>query len=227
MQAGQLSIKTWLDEIGFSNKSGGKIALSQVFLILNNTFYYGQFEYPEDSGKIYKGAHAPLVTKELFQQVQESRLIPSKAKWGTKSFAFKSIFKCASCGSEITAEEKFKALKDGSLRRHVYYHCTRQISYDCQEKYINETDLINGLVNYIGEHSEEIKVSDETARLAVRHAEVVERSLAKRHIETEEIDPLTEYAEFILNYGTHKEQGKFISSLETRFTIHEKTIHIA
>jgi DNA invertase Pin-like site-specific DNA recombinase len=32
-------IKDWLDGINFTNKSGKKVALSQVFVILNKTFY--------------------------------------------------------------------------------------------------------------------------------------------------------------------------------------------
>jgi site-specific DNA recombinase len=217
-------IKNWLDEVGFTNKSGKLVTISQVFIILNNTFYYGEFEYPEGSGKWYKGAHTALVTKELYEQVQQSRALPNKAGWGTKNFAFKGIFKCAGCGSEITAEEKFKALKDGSFNRHVYYHCTRQINYDCPEKYINEQDLINQLTNYIAEHHDAIKVTDEIARKAVRHAEIVEEALQKRGAEATDIDPLTEYSEFVLNHGTYSEQARLIEGIKTTFAIKDKQI---
>lgn len=216
-------LKAWLDESGFTNRSGRKVTLSQVFLIINNDFYYGEFEYPEGSGKIYKGSHPALVTKELFQQVQASRTLPNKAHWGSKHFAFKGIFKCAGCGSEITAEEKFKPLKDGSFNRHVYYHCTRQVNYDCPEPYVNEKDLIEKLIAYIKERSKDIEVSEGLGRLARRHAEIIERSLGSRGFEGK-IDPIVEYSEFILKEGTYKEQEQLIEGLKTTFAISGKQI---
>lgn len=212
-------IKAWLDTEGFSNKSGKKVTLSQVFTILNNTFYYGEFEYPEKSHIMYKGAHQPLVSKELFDTVQNSRALPNKAAWGSKTFAFKGIFKCATCGSDITAEEKFKALKDGSYNRHVYYHFTRQVRYDCPEKYINEEELKSQLMSYIAEHCEHIQISDELAKIALRHTEVVEASLEIRGISYEPLDPITEYSRYILMKGTYIEQGALIANIKSRFQI--------
>ena len=217
-------LKSWLDESGFTNRSGCKVTLSQVFLILNNPFYYGEFEYPDGSGKIYKGSHPALVTRELFQQVKDSRTIHSKAHWGSKHFAFKGIFKCASCGSEITAEEKFKPLIDGSFNRHVYYHCTRQVNYSCPEPYISEKNLIAKLIDYIRAHSKEIEVTEELDWLAKRHGEVVKRSLGLRGVEGAKIDPIAEYAEFILREGTYKEQGHLIEGIKTTFVIKDRQI---
>jgi len=216
-------LKGWLDEAGFTNRSGEKVTLSQVFLILNNTFYYSEFEYPEGSGKIYKGSHPTLVTKELFRQVQDSRALPDKARWGSKNFAFKGIFKCGGCGAEITAEEKFKPLIDGSFNRHVYYHCTRQVNYDCPEPYVNEKDLIEKLIAYIKERSNDIEVTEELGRQSRRHAEIIERSLGSRGLKGK-IDPIAEYSEFILREGTYKEQGQLIEGIKTTFAIRGKEI---
>lgn len=219
-------IKTWLDGKGFSNKSGKKVTLSQIFLVLNNTFYYGEFEYPEGSGKIYKGAHKPFVSKELFEIVQNSRALPNKAAWGTKHFAFKGIFKCASCGSDITAEEKFKALKDGSYNRHVYYHCTRQINYDCPEKYINEKDLKEQLMSYIAENCDQIEVSDDLAKRALRHTEVVEASLDIRGMSYEPLDPMTEYSRYVLMKGTYGDQGRLVEGIQSQFAIKDRQLQL-
>lgn len=217
-------IKQWLDQIEFTNKSGKQVTISQIFIILNNTFYYGEFEYPEGSGKVYQGAHEPLITKELFEQVQQSRALPNKSQWGSKHFAFKGIFKCGECGSDITAEEKFKPLKDGTFNRHVYYHCTRQVDYNCPEKYVNENDLKQKLVKYISEYRDSINVTDELARKAMRHYEIVETALKKRNIEFSEIDPLIEYAEYVLHCGTYAEQSSFVEGIESSFALHDKQI---
>lgn len=217
-------LKEWLDGVGFTNRSGRKVTISQVFLILNNPFYYGEFEYPVGSGKTYKGSHPAIIDKGLFNQIQQSRSLPNKAAWGSKKFAFKGIFKCAGCGAEITAEEKFKPLKDGGFNRHVYYHCTRQVNYDCRERFINEKDLINKIISYIKEHSKEIEVTGELERLASRHVEVVERSLISRGLDIGKIDSLAEYSEFILREGTYKEQGHLIEGIKTTFAIRDREI---
>lgn len=220
-------IKTWLDEIGFTNKSGKKVAISQVFVILNNTFYHGEFEYPEGSGKVYQGAHEPLISKSLFEQVQSTRSIPNRAAWGTKNFAFKDIFKCGNCGASITAEEKFKLRVDGGFNRHVYYHCTKKVDPTCPERFINETDLNNQLISFIGDNYETIKVTDELARKMVRHAEIVEHSLNMRGIDHDEINPLTEYARYVLTNGTYAEQGKLVEGIKSRFVIRNRSLELS
>jgi hypothetical protein len=35
-------------------------------------------------------------------------------------------------------EEKTKHLKEGTTTHHVYYHCSRQVDYDCKEPYVRE-----------------------------------------------------------------------------------------
>jgi hypothetical protein len=49
---------------------GVPFTLSNVFIILNNPFYYGEFEYPKNSGLWYKGIHEPIITKKLFEEVR-------------------------------------------------------------------------------------------------------------------------------------------------------------
>lgn len=220
-------IKRWLDNEGFTNKSGKPLTLSQIFVILNSTFYYGEFEYPENSGKFYDGAHEPLISKELFDQVQSSRSLHTKTTWGTKQFAFKGIFKCAGCGSDITAEEKFKPLKSGIVNRHVYYHCTRQIDYNCKEKYVNEKDLKDQLMHYISENYEDIEVSDELARKALRHTEVVEATLDIRKIEYEPLEPITEYSRYVLMKGSYAEQGVLVEGIKSEFVIQNQRLGLA
>lgn len=132
-------IKEWVDQISFTNKSGIKASLSQIYLILNNTFYYRELEHPDGSSSYYKGAHKPLIAKALFDQIQQAKIIPNtKTPWNAKQFAFKDIFKCGICGANITTEEKFKSTKDGGLNRHVYYHCTKQVDPTCPGKSIKK-----------------------------------------------------------------------------------------
>ena len=218
-------IKKWVDEIGFTNKSGIKVSLSQIYLMLNNTFYYGEFEYPDGSGNYYKGAHEPLIPKALFDQIQQAKVIPNtKTAWGTKQFAFNDIFKCGNCGANITAEEKFKPTKDGGLNRHVYYHCTKQVDRTCPERSINEKDLKLQLTEFIKEHEEAIKISNELKRKTERHKSVVENALKLHSMTDIEVKPLSEYATYILNYGSYSEQIALVEGINSQFVIRDRQL---
>lgn len=219
-------IKRWLDNINFTNKSGKAVTLSQVYVILNNSFYHGEFEYPEGSGKVYQGAHQPLVKKALFEQIKDTRLIPLRAAWGTKNFAFKEIFKCGSCGASITAEEKFKHLLDGSINRHVYYRCTRKVDPECSEKFMNEKNLKEQLLGFITENTAIIEITDELARKALRHTEIVESALKICNIDYGQLDPMTEYSTYVLMQGSYKEQGALVEGIKSRFVIRDRTLEV-
>ena len=92
--------------LGYINRSFGG-----VLAMLINPFYYGEFQYPEGPGNPwYKGAHKPLISKELWNEVQQSRGV-NKGIWGSKQFAFRGLLKCGRCGAEVTAQEKIKLLK--------------------------------------------------------------------------------------------------------------------
>ncbi len=123
---------TWLNrEKNFVTKTGKRISLSMIFLILKDTYYYGEFEYPEGSGKWYKGAYDPIITKELFLKARANVTAPPRRHPGTNEFEFTRLFHCGKCGSGISAEEKFKKLKNGKILRYVYYHCNHSADRYC------------------------------------------------------------------------------------------------
>jgi len=90
----------WLREIGFVTRTGKPLTLSNIYVILNNHFYYGAFEYPKASGRWYQGSHTPLIAKELFDDVQKQLQLQRKAKGKNKEFAFTRLMTCGLCGSK-------------------------------------------------------------------------------------------------------------------------------
>ena len=142
-------IKKWLDEINFTNKSGKKVTLSQIYLMLKNPFYYGEFEFPIKSGNWYKGAYPPLITKQLYDEVQEKLTVPAKSKWGSKNFTYKGLLKCANCKASIVGEDRYRQRLVGEPRYHIYYHCSRQVDHDCKEPYVSEEKLAKSLLKLI------------------------------------------------------------------------------
>lgn len=65
------------------------------------------------------------------------------------------------------------------------------------------------------------------ARKMVRHAEIVEHSLNMRGIDHDEINPLTEYARYVLTNGTYAEQGKLVEGIKSRFVIRNRALELS
>ena len=143
-------IKDWLDnDVKLRTQKGKKLTLSMIYRMLKNSFYYGEFEYPVSSGQWYKGGHEPVISKMVFDRVQEKLMVAPKVKYGNKKFDFKEMFKCAYCGSTIIGEDKYKLLKNGTKKRYRYYRCTKYKDTACPEPYVEEKFLINRLISYI------------------------------------------------------------------------------
>jgi DNA invertase Pin-like site-specific DNA recombinase len=233
-QSGRV-IKAWLTQIGFTTRRGKPLALSKIYTTLKNSFYYGEFTFGE---KVYKGKHEPLITKEIFDKVQKQLFVPEK-EWNKKAFPFRGLCKCGSCGEWITAEEKYKKLKYGEMRKYVYYHCGRHVNYDCDEPYITEEDLVKQLVAYI----DEIKLDEvylasylkedidrfHGLRSRVLRQEFISGNL--REIEYDAFnkvdkDMVKEYLLYVLQTGTAEERLKVLSAVKTRFILHNKQLMI-
>ena len=174
------------------------------------------------SGKWYKGAHRQLITKELFNQIHIGR-VDYKGKYGSKSFPFKSLLACGKCGSSITAEEKFKLLKDGTYNRHVYYSCAKGKNRNCDQKYINETSLKEQFLEYVRSNSD-VVLSNELTRTIAAHHRVVMYHLGIRGIQTDSIEPLTSYIEYVMASSNDKLMREFTGGINLRFILNNGQI---
>ena len=109
----------WLRETGFKTHRGKPLVLANVYILLRNHYYYGEYEYPVGGGNWYTGKHTPIIDKALFDKVQNNLNQNYIPKTESKEFAFTKLIRCGYCGSGITADEKFKKLKNGGVNRHV------------------------------------------------------------------------------------------------------------
>jgi len=171
----------WLkDDIRFRTKHGKPLTLSNIYIILKSTFYYGEFEYPKGSGQWYKGVHDPIITKDLYLQVQDRITSDHVVRDQNKEFAFTRMITCGLCGSGVTADEKFKKLKDGTTNRYVYYGCTKFKDKNCPCGYVREEDLIEQLANVLDVVSlDEIGMKDRIKTEIESHNEFQESVLGK------------------------------------------------
>ena len=212
-------IKAWLDEANFTGRSNKLLNVSQILAMLLNPFYYGEFRYPEGpNAKWYKGAHKPLVSKELFELVQQRRGV-NKGIWGSKSFAFRSLLQCGRCGAEITAQDKIKKLKNGDFKRHIYYNCTRKIDPRCPEKYINETNLQILLMEFIENNHDKLSLNDKLRSKIEKHYSITQTLFSYYKIEQDLKSPFIEYSRYILTSGTESQKTNFSNGIETKLSI--------
>jgi DNA invertase Pin-like site-specific DNA recombinase len=224
------TIKKWFDNAGMITRAGKKVTLSQIYQMLKNPFYYGEFQYPVGNGEWYKGSHQPLTTKEIFEQVQKQLIIPfKKAKWGSKVFTFKGLFKCASCGANIVAEDKYRKRKARPSVYHIYYHCSRQKDYSCPEPFIDEEKLVKALLRYINftnmAHPQMIRQTT-----ALKYYLEEYEKMRNMILLQQDIDPnhqpldLFEYAKYALHNGSLEEKRELINSLGENLYIHDRFV---
>ena len=132
------SLANWCDQNQLQGKLEKKISVSNIHSILKNIFYIGLMRY---NGEIFEGTHEPIISKKLFDKVQEILHKRSKPQQKEKknNFAFLGLAKCGSCGCSITAEKQ---------KGHNYYRCTKKKDF-CQEKYIREEMLLEQIKMFL------------------------------------------------------------------------------
>lgn len=222
----------WLrDEANYKTRTGKHIHLGNLYMILRNHFYYGTFQYPKNSGQWYKGAHEPLISKALFDQVQEKIQVQNTRGSGmqTKEFAFTKLMSCALCGSGITADEKYKTQKNGNTHRYVYYGCCKSNDRSCTSGYINEDDLVEQLVTLM----DKIEFNDIGMRQKIkaeieRHKKFQSGLLGEKEskIKVKDVE-VRNYAKYILREGQMHEKRELLSCLKSRVTLVRKVISLS
>ena len=118
-------------EWGLTFRSGSQMSKSVVHKILRNPIYMGRFRW---AGIEYPGVHQPVVSRQLFESVQQR--IEGRCAIGTHpskhDFAFSGLVSCGNCGCSFVGEIK--------KQRYTYYHCTGY-KQKCPEPYTREEVL--------------------------------------------------------------------------------------
>ncbi len=138
---------------GIFTRGGRRLKRDRITFILSNPLYYGHFRF---SKEVHEGKHTPIVTKNLFDQVQavlQRRGRPQR-KHKNAPQAFCGLMSCATCGMGITAEYRVKRQKNGNEHHYTYYHCSRKNkAIKCTEPAIREEILDGQLSSFIEEFS--------------------------------------------------------------------------
>lgn len=181
-------------EWGITSLFGNKMAKSGMYTLLRRPVYYGVFKH---GGEYHEGSFDPLISKELFDRVQEvlgERGKPRKQDW---VHAYKGLIKCAGCGCAITAETKTKHYRRTNRdASYTYYRCTRRRG-PCSQPGVTEQELEGMIKAYVSQividrevwelgvdllkvkHSQEVEQDIQTRRQFEVEKDKVERSLEK------------------------------------------------
>lgn len=219
----------WLRfDLNFRTKSNHHLSLGNIYILLQNHFYYGRFEYPERSGNWYEGRHEPIISRELYEKAQAQLKRDQIVRSEIKEFAFTKLIICGLCGSGITADEKYKKLLDGTTARYVYYGCTRSRDIHCKAGYMREEELIDQLVNLmdgleISEIGMRHKFEEEVARFNKFQKGIL--GVQGLKAEAKDID-LKTYAKYILKEGSVVEKRELLSCVKSRFAFKNKMISL-
>jgi DNA invertase Pin-like site-specific DNA recombinase len=218
----------WLKfDLNFKTDTGNKnLSLSNIYLILQCPFYYGIFEYPKKSGNWYNGKHEPIITKELFDEVQAQ--VKSQAlRVENKEFMFTKLMTCGLCGSGVSAQEKFKKLKNGDVNRHIYYGCTKYRDKNCKLGYTNEKELIKQFEPLMDKiNLDEISIK-EKIKTEVERFKKFQRLLTSKaeKIIVSDID-IRNYSKFILREGEAEEKRELLTCFKSKIILKNKEVFI-
>lgn len=218
----------WLNETKFKTKSGKPLSLSNVYTILGNIFYYGDFEYPKKSGKVYKGRHSPIISKELFERVRQKLVRSSMQPMGSHEFAFTRLMQCGLCGSGISATERIKTQQNGNVHRYVYYGCSKGRDMNCKCGYIREDRLVEQIVELI----DKINL-DESGLRKQFDAEVARNRRFMRGVmgikekmsNQRDVD-IRNFAKYILQQGGDHEKRELLMTLNSKIMFAEGRVAI-
>lgn len=220
-------VYNWLRfDLNFYTRGNKPLTLSGVYRIFNMTIYYGPFEYPRNSGQWYQGSHEAIITKELFDKAQD-RLKRDKIVRENREYSFTKLFTCGLCESGITAQEKYKELKDGTTAKYVYYSCSKSKDRNCKNKYIREEELIDELLKVIdkvniNELGMRMKLEEEIKRFN-RLQRLATRGTPKMKIDENDI-ATKEYAKYVLKEGSVTEKRELLGHLRSRLLLEDKKI---
>ena len=115
-----------------TRRSKARMTKSGIHQILRNPIYMGEFDW---AGEVYQGTHTPIVTRELWDRVQDAiggRYQGQRDTVRAGEFTYPGLVSCGHCGCLLSAQIQ--------KERYIYYHCSG-FKGNCGERYLREESL--------------------------------------------------------------------------------------
>lgn len=215
----KLSVYQVWKRINALQKHSGKTPIltkNRIQKLMSDTFYYGEFEYPKNSGEWYKGAHEPIISKKTFEAAQvvinekKSKQVPRK--WGKIPFRFNRLFKCGECGSGLSGE----ITRNRHGRLYLYYKCNNyRTAGTCKQKRIRGNDLLEQIETIV----KQVKPKD-IGELNESQSETYDRIC--RYVD-DKITPCW-FIKDALEYGNLSEKSEALKTLKGKLSIKDGVV---
>lgn len=226
----EFAIARKLNQLGYKTKRGNYFENRTVKYILQNPVYYGYVRWnvgkeklrsihPNDDCILEKGSHEPIISKEVWDRVQE-RMIrkyrPAKRAAESRRHWLSGILYCSDCGSALSATKSgFQCVGYSKNRCFVSHYISRTkveaaVVYALDE--LIASDNIHYTVCSQSDAAEEIAALEK--RLVILSGK--ERRIKDAYIN--EIDTLAEYKENKLQLS--KERSEIEAAI---LTLQEKS----
>lgn len=126
-------------KMGITTRKGRSYGKSYVHKMLSNPFYIGINRF---NGKDYPGAQEPIISKKLFEEVQEKLHGRRRSSTRKHNPIFKGVIFCADCDSMVTWQKQ----------KGCYYGRCKRASENCQGKPMLREDRVERqVVEALGE----------------------------------------------------------------------------
>ena len=130
-------VRDMVNELGLRSRKEQELSISNIHNMLKNPIFCGLLRY---GGEIHEGKHEPIISKKLFDSVQEVMMRKSKPhSKGLKPYIYRGFFHCGECGCFITTEQQ---------KGHNYLRCTKRKN-PCAQPYIREELITSQIQNEI------------------------------------------------------------------------------
>lgn len=150
-----------------SRKSFTKVSEDGIASMLRNPFYIGVIRVKK-TGETFPGIHEPLISKALFDRVQQVLDGRTHAKVQKHNFVFRRMIPCPDCGRKLIGE-----IQKG---RYIYYRChTTGCSVCIPERNIEES-VEEKLGELIFSPDEKAYIEAELPRLLKKMGRLKEKS---------------------------------------------------
>ncbi len=125
-----------MTELGLRNRSGGKVTRNGLATIFHNPFYIGLIRVGR-TGEYFVGQHQPIISKDLFDEVQQILQGKGILKKHHHNFLFRKQLQCGGCSKTLIAE---------THKGWVYYRCQNRA---CPETAIREETVEKDLLEVL------------------------------------------------------------------------------
>ncbi|MEK3900046.1 recombinase family protein [Paenibacillus sp. FSL R7-0179] len=145
---GYKSIANQLNKRGVCTKRRKPFSATSIRGILNNWNYIGKVQFTSNSSQkqFVTGTHEPIITEELWKQVQlqlSHRSHPVR-KTNLRFFPLSGLLKCPECGQGMIPGHVRRVRKNGAVSRSQYYVCGRSSAHGssiCRSNHVRAPEV--------------------------------------------------------------------------------------